>query len=82
MNRIDSEGDRIESAGEDHREEVWEDHREEVCEVSDQQKAWERGDIDFMHKDRFTVIRHYLDNSMGEMTNKVWSFQIVHSIRQ
>ena len=47
------------------------DHPETISKVSDQQKAWERGDIDFMRKDRFNVIRHYLDNSIGPMRDEV-----------
>jgi len=46
------------------------DHPENISKVSDQQKAWERGDIDFMRKDRFNVIRHYLDNSIGQMRDE------------
>ena len=32
--------------------------------VSNEQKAWERGEIDFTRRDRFTVIQHHLDSTI------------------
>ncbi|XP_065055653.1 glycogenin-1-like [Rhopilema esculentum] len=44
-----------------------EDPKEET--VSEQQKAWERGEIDFTRKDRFDVIQHYIDNVIEGVPN-------------
>ena len=54
----------------ERRDESPEFHEEPKNEtVSEQQKAWERGEIDFAKKDRFDVIQHYIDNVIEGVPN-------------